>query len=250
MAITIKTDEEIRIMRESGKILAKTLEETCKFACEGKSTWDLDQFAERMIRQSGALPSFKGYHGFPGTLCTCLNEVIVHGIPRRDKILKNGDLLTIDCGVLHKGFHTDAARTIVIGESNNEKNKLLETAERTLQAVTDFLKPGIALNEIGKLIEKMVTQKGYHIIHDLTGHGVGRKLHEDPIVLNYWENRPGPILKPGMTLAIEPIFSVGTSKMRTLSDDWTIITQDGSLAIQIENTFLLTQDGNEVLTQN
>lgn len=249
MAISIKTYEEINIMREGGKILAKTHEETAKLIKPGISTLELDQFAEDFIRQNGATPSFKGYHGFPATLCTCKNEVIVHGIPRSDEILQEGDIITIDCGVYYKGFHTDAARTFPVGEVSKEKKQLISHAYRILSEVTDKLKADIHLNEIGRLIETLAKKEGYHIVRDLTGHGIGRKLHEDPMVLNYWEGNPGPILKPGMTLAIEPIFAIGTHKMKELPDNWTLITADSSTAVQVENTFLITQDACEVLTE-
>jgi methionyl aminopeptidase len=248
MAIPIKTEEEINIMREGGKILAEVLEVVTKEALHGISTYQLDQLAEALIRQRGASPSFKGYRGFPNALCTCPNEVIVHGIPRKNIILKEGDLFTVDCGVYYKGLHTDAARSIPIGKISKEKEHLLSTAKKALSQATDIIKPGIHLNEIGKTIQNVVEKEGFHIIYDLTGHGVGRKLHEEPIILNFWEGNPGPILKPGMTLAIEPIFSIGTSEMKTLEDNWTLVTVDNSCAVQIENTILVTQTGNEILT--
>ncbi len=247
MAIQIKTPEEIELMRKGGKILKEVLEETCRRAKAGVSTLELDQFAEDFIRKHDALPSFKGYRGFPATLCTSKNETIVHGIPKKEDILKDGDLLTIDCGVLYKGLHVDAARTVGIGEISPAKRRLMETAYTVLDEAMNLLKPYIHLNEIGALIEKLVKKAGYHVIHDLTGHGVGRKLHEEPVILNYWEGNPGPLLKPGMTLAIEPIFSIGTSKMKQLKDGWTLVTVDNSPAVQVEHTVLITEDGHEIL---
>jgi methionyl aminopeptidase len=249
MNIPIKSEEEIEIMRKGGKILAEVLEKTISRAKVGVSTEELDNFAENLIRQLGGIPGFKGYNGFPKTLCTGINEVVVHGIPRKDEILKEGDLLTIDCGVIYKGMYTDAARSIGIGKISQQKENLLKTAEIALSKAIDTANPGTPLNEIGKIIQKTVENAGFHIIYDLTGHGVGRKLHEDPIVLNYWEGYNGPILKPGITLALEPIFAIGTSKIKTLKDNWTIITADKSCAVQIENTILITQNGNDVLTQ-
>lgn len=248
MAIPIKTEEEIKLMRISGQILAEVLIEIQKIAHPGISTYELDQFAEMLIKKKGATPSFKGYRGFPAAICTGIDEVIVHGIPKKDNILKEGDLLTIDCGVNYKGLHTDAARSFGIGKISKEKEKLIKTAERALSSAIDIAKPGIHLNEIGKIIEKIVKEAGFHIIRDLTGHGIGRNIHEDPVILNYWEGTPGPILEAGMTLALEPIFATSTSKMKTLNDNWTIVTIDNSPAIQAENTILITQKGNEILT--
>lgn len=249
MNIIIKNEEQIQAMRKGGKILAEVLEKTCEKAAPGISTLELDHFAENLIREKGGIPGFKNYKGFPNTLCTCINEKIVHGIPKKDEILQEGDLLTIDCGVIFEGMYTDAARTIPIGEISKEKQKLFETAKETLAVAINTAKPNTHLNEIGKNIQKIVQKAGYHVINDLTGHGVGKNLHEDPIILNYWDGKPGPLLKPGMTLAIEPIFAIGTGKMKTLSDGWTLATIDNSCSIQIENTILITRNGNEVLTK-
>lgn len=247
--ISIKTHEEIKAMREGGKILAEILEETLKMAKPGVSTQELDQFAENLIRQKGGTPAFKGYRGFPATLCTCRNERIVHGIPRRDDVLTVGDLFTIDCGLKYKGMCTDAARSITIGQASPLKQKLLKTAYIALEEAINVIQPGIHLNEIGKTIEKIVKKAGFHVVQDLTGHGIGREVHEPPQILNYWEGKPGPRLEPGMTLAIEPIFAAGTGKMKTLPDRWTITTTDGSCAVQQEETVLITPDGVEILTR-
>lgn len=247
MHIIIKTNSEIDLMRISGKILAEVLEKTCKRAAPGISTNELDIFAEELIRKRGGIPGFKGYHGFPKTLCTAINEIIVHGIPRKDEILKEGDLLTIDCGVIYKGLNTDAARSVGIGEISPQKSKLIKTAYMALDNAIKKALPNKHLNEIGKAIQETVENAGFHVIKDLTGHGVGKKLHEDPVILNYYEGNPGPILRPGMTLAIEPIFSIGTSEMETLEDNWTIVTKDRSCAVQVEHTILVTETGNEIL---
>jgi methionyl aminopeptidase len=249
MEIPIKTLEEIEIMRASGQILAECLEELGKRALPGVSTFELDQFAEIFIREHDGVPSFKGYQGFPGTLCTNINDTVVHGIPRQDEILKEGDLFTYDCGVLYKGFHTDAARTVAIGKITPENQKLLDTAYRTLSKAIDVVRPGLHLGELSRTIQEEIETAGYHVIQDLTGHGIGRKLHEAPIILNYFDGNQGPILKPGMTLAIEPIFAVGSAEMRTLEDGWTIKTPSGGVAIQVENTVLITESGTEILTE-
>ncbi|MFA7685952.1 MAG: type I methionyl aminopeptidase [Candidatus Gracilibacteria bacterium] len=248
MAIIIKTPEEIELMRQSGKILAKVLEEVCKLAKPGISTLELDQFAEKFIIEHGGLPSFKGYHGFPGTICASINEEIVHGIPKKNHLLKEGDLLTIDCGVTFEEMITDAARSITIGKASAEKEKLIKTAYQALSKAIDVVKPGIHIGKISRTIQDVIEKAGFHVIRDLTGHGVGKFLHESPTILNYYDGSPGPVITPGMTLAIEPIFSAGTSRLRTLSDKWTLVTIDNSCAVQAENTIVVTDSGCEILT--
>jgi methionyl aminopeptidase len=248
MNIPIKTQAEIEVMRHGGKILSKVLEETMKRAISGISTWELDRFAEEMIRKEGGIPAFKGYSGFPATLCTNINEVVVHGIPRKNEILKEGDLFTIDCGVIYKGFYTDAARSVVIGNKPASKVEMVKTAYEALSKAIDMAGPGVRLGEISKTIQNTIESAGFNVVKDLTGHGVGKHLHEDPIILNFFDGDMGPILKPGMTLAIEPIFSMGSSEIITLKDNWTITTDDQSCAVQVENTILITQNGNEILT--
>ncbi|MFA6917262.1 MAG: type I methionyl aminopeptidase [Candidatus Gracilibacteria bacterium] len=248
MPIIIKTPEEIELMRKGGKILAEVLEETCKLAKPGISTLELDKFAEKFIKDRGGIPSFKGYHGFPGTLCTSINEEIVHGIPKKDRILQEGDLLTIDCGVTFDGLITDAARSIGIGTISKEKEKLIKTAYLALSKAIDIIKPGIHIGAIGRTVQRVIEKAGFHVIRDLTGHGVGKFLHEAPTILNYYEGIPGATLEPGMTLAIEPIFSAGTSRLRTMSDKWTLATIDNSCAVQAENTIVVNSSGCEILT--
>lgn len=248
MSIPIKSEAEIRSMRQSGKILAEVLEEVCNRAKVGVSTFELDQFAENLIRQRGGTPSFKGYHGYPATLCTARNEVIVHGIPKKNEYLEEGDLFTVDCGVIFNGLHTDAARSIGIGKISAEKQKLLDTAKLALEKGIEQAKPGNSLHKISQAIEKVIRDNGFHVVRDLTGHGIGRSLHEKPVIYNFWPGNDGPTIEPGMTFAIEPIFAVGAGKMHTLADNWTIVTADGSPAVQQENTILITKTGNEILT--
>lgn len=250
MAIPIKSPEQIERMRQGGKILAEALNLVLENAKEGISTWQLDQIAEDYLLSKGGKPGFKGYRGFPATLCTCINEEIVHGIPKKDKFLKDGDLFTFDCGNIFKGFYTDAARSLQIGTKTNQTNRLIKTAQKALKRAIKTARPGIKLQKISKVIQKTVENAGYHIIYDLTGHGVGKKLHEAPVIPNFTDKSTNnPILQAGMTLAIEPIFAAGTSEMETLSDNWTLKTKDNSLAIQVEETILITQDGNEILTK-
>lgn len=247
--MNIKSEKEISSMKKGGEILAKTLNELVKMSQAGIDTLELDKFAENYIRSLGGKPAFKGYHGFPGTLCTSINEVVVHGIPSKSKILKDGDLIKIDCGVIYDDLYTDAARAIPIGQISDEKTRLLKTAQKALSTAISIIKPGLKVNELGKIIEKTIHQDNFHVVRDLTGHGVGKKLHEEPMILNYYDPGHGYIIKEGMTLAIEPIFAIGTGKTKTLNDNWTIVTIDNSCAVQCENTILVTKDGFEILTE-
>ncbi|MFH1218584.1 MAG: type I methionyl aminopeptidase [Candidatus Peregrinibacteria bacterium] len=246
--IIIKTEEEIQAMREGGKILANCLKETAKLAIPGASTLDLDLFAEKYIRDHNGTPSFKGYHGFPATLCTNVNSVVVHGIPKKDEILKEGDIISIDCGVIYKGLHTDS--TVLVGVSNisDSKKKFISVAGEALAQAIATIKPGAFVGDISQAIEHQVTKNGYSVVTELTGHGVGRNLHESPVIPNRYEGR-GDELAPGMTLAIEPIFAMGSPKIETLRDKWTIVTLDNSPAAQIEHTVLVTESGYEILTK-
>jgi len=250
--ISIKTAEEIAIMREGGKVLAKCLNETAAIAKtaitkSGISTLDLDEFAEKFLLSHGGKPSFKGFSGYPATLCVCIDEEVVHGIPRKEKILKEGDLVSIDCGFFYKGFHTDATVLIGIGEISKTKKKIISVAEETLAQAIDFIHDGIYLGDLSEVIEKNIKKNGYEVIDELTGHGIGRKLHEPPIVTNQREGSL-PILRSGMTIAIEPIFALGSGEIKTLRDNWTIVTADKNISAQIEHTVLITDTGCEILT--
>ncbi|MBL4694869.1 type I methionyl aminopeptidase [Candidatus Gracilibacteria bacterium] len=236
-------------MRESAQILAATLEEVVKRAKVGVSTEELDLFAEQFILEKGGKPGFKGYHDYPATLCTARNEVIVHGIPGKNDILQDGDLFTVDCGVLIDGFYSDAARSIAIGNASPLRKRLVETAKIALKKGIEQAIPGNKIYQISQAIQKVIESEGFHVIYDLTGHGLGKSLHEDPIIANYFDPAYKQIIKPGMTFAIEPIFSAGTNHMKTLSDGWTIVTKDGSDSVQQEETILITETGNEILTK-
>lgn len=248
MAIHIKTPAEITAMRKGGAILAEVLETICAAAKAGVSTYELDQLAEEIILKQGGKPAFKGYRGFPATLCTAIDEVVVHGIPGKNQILKEGDLFTVDCGVIYDGMYTDAARSMGIGKISDQKKKMIEVAKEALSKGISMAKPGNHVGDISRVIEETIKRNGYHVIYELTGHGVGRTLHEDPMICNYWDRKPGAELKAGMTIAIEPIFSTGTNHIKTLADNWTIVTDDNSLAIQEENTILITNNGSEIIT--
>ena len=252
-------------MREGGKILGQCLAQTAAKALPGVSTLELDQFAEEFLRRHGTFPSFKGYHGFPATLCTNINEQVVHGIPSKTQILQEGDIIAIDCGCLYKDLHTDATVFIAVGPANGrpatdqppanpealspEKARLLSSAKEILDTALNAIHDGIYLNDLCDTIGKAITTRGYSVVTELTGHGIGYRLHEPPHIPNQKEGTSGgPILKAGMTLAIEPIFTTGSGKIITLSDNWTIVTADKSLAAQIEHTILVTETGCEILT--
>ncbi|MFO0780719.1 MAG: type I methionyl aminopeptidase [Candidatus Gracilibacteria bacterium] len=249
MKIGIKDAEEIKSMREGGKILGLILHELGKNIQPGITGLELDAMAERMMKEHNVLPSFKGYHGtYPAVTCININHVVVHGIPN-DQPLQDGDIVTIDCGVIHKKFHTDSAITKGVGKIDQELQKLIATAEKALKKAIETAKPGIRVRAISGVIQDIVEKNGYSIVRDLIGHGIGYNLHEDPQVPNFRDYEPGPILQPGMTIAIEPIFAMGSSRVKTLKDGWTIVTVDGSPAIQVEHTIAITDKGCEILTK-
>lgn len=249
MAITIKTPEEIEKMRKAGKILAQILTDIENFTEIGKTTKDLDNYAETLMKKHNVKPSFKNYHGFPAILCTSVNEQVVHTIPS-DYVLKDGDILTVDCGVIHEGFHSDSALTILLGNVPEKTKEFVFVVRKALNQAIDKIKDGVNLNVIGSSIQKVIEgQHGYSIVKELTGHGIGRNLHEDPFIVNFREISPGPMLKAGMTLAIEPIVAMGSGQTITLNDNWTIVTADKMPACQWEHTILVTEDGAEILTK-
>lgn len=248
MAINIKTEAEIQAMREGGKILAAILKNLEDYVRPGLSTRDLEKRAEQLFEEHGVKPGFKGYHGYPAILCTSVNDEIVHTIPN-DRPLEAGDILSIDCGVVHKGLNTDSAVAVVVGGSTEPRTqKLVDTCIRALWKGIAQVKPGNKVGDIGNAIETHVSQNGFSVVPELTGHGIGYHLHEDPYIPNYGKKGKGAALIPGMVIAIEPIIVAGSTRFDTLDDDWTIVTRDGSMAIQHEHTVLVTESGFEVLT--
>lgn len=235
-------------MREAGRILGLVLSEIEKKIQPGVTTLELDQMAEKMIRSMDAVPSFIGYNGFKNSICACINEEVVHGIPS-NRIIKAGDLVTVDCGVTYKGFIADSAISVALDGADQKTKKLLATAYKALDKAISMAKPGLRTSEFGKIIEKTVRKEGFGIVEDLSGHGIGVHLHEDPYILNYDNGEEGPIMQAGMTFAIEPIITVGSPKTKTLKDGWTIVTQDGSMAVQVEHTIAITEKGAEILTK-
>jgi methionyl aminopeptidase len=235
-------------MRDAGKILGEILAELEKHIKPGITTEELDQIAEKMMTERGVKPAFKGYHGFPASICTCVNDEVVHGIPN-NLPLEEGDLLTIDSGVILDGFYSDSAITVGVGKIKPEAQKLIDTATKALEKAMAIARPGIRTNALSRAIEETVRKQGFDIVKELSGHGIGVALHEDPYILNYEEEHLGPILQAGMTFAIEPIITLGSARIKTLKDGWTIVTKDGSLAVQVEHTIAITEKGAEILTK-
>ncbi|MEH2394616.1 MAG: type I methionyl aminopeptidase [Nostoc sp.] len=247
--IEIKSPREIEIMRQSATIVATVLKEISELVKPGMTTADLDTYAEKRIRQMGATPSFKGYHGFPGSICSSINNEAVHGIPSSKKVIRVGDVLKVDTGAYYQGFHGDSCISIAVGEVTQEAAKLIRVAEEALYKGIEQVKAGVYLLDLAGAIEDHVKVNGFSIVEEFTGHGVGRNLHEEPSVFNYrTREMPNVKLRAGMTLAIEPILNAGSRHTRTLSDRWTAVTVDNSLSAQFEHTVLVTETGYEILT--
>jgi methionyl aminopeptidase len=247
--IEIKSPREIEIMRQSAKIVATVLKEISQLVQPGMTTADLDAHAEKRIREMGATPSFKGYHGFPGSICSSINNEVVHGIPSPKKVIRLGDVLKVDTGAFYQGFHGDSCITIAVGDVTPEAAKLIRIAEESLFKGIEQVKAGNYLIDIAGAIEDHVKANGFSVVEDFTGHGVGRNLHEEPSVFNFrTREMPNVKLRAGMTLAIEPILNAGSKVTRTLSDRWTAVTVDNSLSAQFEHTVLVTDTGYEILT--
>jgi methionyl aminopeptidase len=246
--IQIKSKREIELMREAGRILELTRQMVKDHIRPGVSTHHLDQLAETHIKSLGGIPSFKGYQGFPGTICASVNEVVVHGIPSKKVILKDGDIVTLDFGVNYKGYHADSATTYPVGNVSEEIKKLLEVTEASLYEGLKFAKPGFHVSDISHAIEAYVKPYGYGIVEEFTGHGIGHELHEDPFIPNYGKAHLGPVLKPGMTMCVEPMVNLGTKHVRVLKDNWTTITTDRKASAHFEHMILITETGYEILT--
>lgn len=244
-----KSTREIGLMREAGRIVALAHQEVQKHIKPGISTLELDRIVEQVIRANGATPSFKGYNGFPGSICASINEVVIHGIPKATTILKDGDIIAIDIGACYKGYHGDSAWSYYVGKINPNDEKLMNVTKEALYKGLEQAKPGNRLGDISAAIGKYAKSYGYGVVEEFTGHGVGRNLHEDPAIPNYGIPNTGPLLQPGMTLAIEPMVNAGTKKVKILSDGWTTITSDRKKSAHFEHTILITDDGCEILTQ-
>ena len=247
--VEIKSAREVKIMRQASKIVATVLREVMAMVEPGQTTGDLDSFAERRIREMGATPSFKGYHGFPASICASINNEVVHGIPSAKRVIHRGDLLKVDTGAYFEGYHGDSCITVCVGDASKEAQTLSRVARESLMAGIGQVKAGNTLLDIAGAVEDHVKANGFSVVEDYTGHGVGRNLHEEPSVFNFrTDELPNVTLRPGMTLAIEPILNAGSKGCRTLRDRWTVVTRDGALSAQWEHTVLVTSDGCEILT--
>ena len=247
--VEIKSAREVKIMRQASHIVATVLREVMGMVEPGQTTGDIDAYAEKRIREMGATPSFKGYHGFPASICASINNEVVHGIPSPKRVIHQGDLLKVDTGAYFEGYHGDSCITICVGDAPQEAQTLSRVAKEALMAGLSQVKAGNTLLDIAGAVEDHVKANGFSVVEDYTGHGVGRNLHEEPSVFNFrTDELPNVTLRPGMTLAIEPILNAGSKACRTLRDQWTVVTRDGSLSAQWEHTVLVTSDGCEILT--
>lgn len=248
MAITIKSEREIQLMREAGVLLAKVHQELEKALRPGISTLEIDRMGEEMIRSFGCIPSFKGYNGYPGSVCVSVNEEVVHGIPNKKRIIKEGDIVSLDIGLIHKGYQSDAARTHGVGEISREAALLIERTRQSFFKGIKYATEGNHLHQISNAIAEHAESFGYGVVRDLVGHGIGTQLHEEPQIPNFRQLRRGPKLRSGMTLAIEPMINLGTYEVEWLDDDWTVVSADNSLSAHYENTIVITQGKPEILT--
>jgi methionyl aminopeptidase len=247
--IILKSPDEVAKMRVAGSIVADTIDTVLASVRPGVSTADLDVVAEALIRERKATPSFKGYRGFPASICASLNDEVVHGIPSPKRILKEGDVLSLDFGAIWDGYHADSAVTVFVGEPPSaEAEKLVRVTEEALEAGISQIRPGSRLSDISHAVQQVVEGAGFSVIREYVGHGIGRNLHEDPQIPNYGLPGRGPELRPGLVVAVEPMVTMGDWPTRVLADEWTVVTADGSLAAHFEHTIAVTEGGREVLT--
>ena len=248
MAVTVKSAREIELMTEAGIILAKTHEELEKIIRPGISTWEINKVGDEIIRSYGCIPSFLNYNGYPASICVSVNDEVFHGIPSKHRYLQDGDIVSLDAGVIWKGYHSDAARTHAVGSISEEAKKLIEVTKESFFEGIKFAKAGNHLNDICSAIGEYATSRGYGVVKDLVGHGIGTHLHEEPEVPNFRMTRKGIKLVPGMTLAIEPMINIGREEVEWLDDDWTVVTADSSLSAHYENTILITEGEAKILS--
>ncbi|MBB6636471.1 type I methionyl aminopeptidase [Cohnella thailandensis] len=246
--IVCKSESELILMREAGRIVAETHRLMKQAVVPGITTGELDRIAEDYIRSQGATPSFKGYNGFPSSICASVNEELVHGFPGKRKLVE-GDIISIDIGAQYKGYHGDSAWTYGVGTISEEAQRLLDVTEASLYAGLELVRPDVRLFTISHAIQKVIEEAGFSVVREYVGHGVGTELHEEPQIPNYGVPDRGPRLKPGMVLAIEPMVNIGERYVRTLSDNWTVVTVDGSLCAHFEHTVAVTESGYEILTR-
>jgi methionyl aminopeptidase len=247
--VELKSRDEIALMRDAGRIVCEILDELERSVAPGVSTWELDQLAEKLIHLKGAKPAFKGYQGFPACLCASINHEVVHGIPSRKRKLEAGDLMKLDFGVIFKGYFGDSARTVPVGKVTVEAQALLEATRESLYAGIHAMQPGNRLGDIGAAVQRHAEGKGFSVVRDFVGHGIGKKLHESPQVPNFGQPNTGMKLRPGMVLAVEPMVNAGTYEVEVLDDDWTAVTADRKLSAHFEHTILITEEGPDILTR-
>lgn len=253
--VTIKSKKEIELMKEACKVVALTYQELEKRIKPGMTTWELDKIAEKTMRSLGAIPAEKGYDigvkgvpPYPATLCVSINDEVIHGIPSKNKVIREGDLVSIDTVALKNGFNGDAARTFIVGKASKEAERLVQVTKQAFFEGIKFAKPGYRIGDVSHRIGEYVHSQGYSVVREFQGHGIGREMHEDPGIPNYGKAGRGIRLEPGMTLAVEPMVIQGKPNILQLDDGWTIITEDGSLAAHYENTILITEKEPEILT--
>ena len=247
MAITIKTAAQLKVMRRAGRLVAQTHAEVAAAIKPGVTTRQLDAIAERVIRKAGGAPSFKGYNGFPASVCASVNDEVVHGIPG-ERVLQEGDILSLDIGAIVDGWHGDAAVSLPVGAVSAEAARLMEAGEAALRAGIAASLANNHLSDIGAAIEACANDYGFSVVREYVGHGIGRRMHEEPQVHNFGPGGRGPVLRPGMTLAIEPMVNIGGGGTRVLDDEWTVVTADGSLSVHFEHTVAITDGEPEILT--
>ena len=248
MSVTIKSAREIELMRESCRLLEIVHNELADIIKPGISTLDIDRYGEKRIRSLGGIPNFKNYNGYPASICVSVNDEVVHGIPNKHRILQEGDIVSLDAGLIYKGYHSDAARTYGVGQVSPEAQKLMDVTKQSFFEGIKFAKAGNHLHDISNAIGNYAQSFGYGVVRDLVGHGIGTSLHEDPQIPNFPQRSKGIRLQPGMTLAIEPMITMGRPEVCWLDDDWTVVTEDESLAAHYENTVLITDGEPELLT--
>lgn len=248
MAVTIKTQHEIQLMREAGNILATVHEELAKIIEPGISSYELDRYAYELIKKFDCIPSFLNYEGYPASLCVSINDEVVHGIPSKKRKLHEGDIVSLDCGVIHKGYHSDAARTYAVGKISDRAKELIEVTKSCFFEGIKYAKAGNHLYDISKAIQKYVEERGFSVVRELVGHGIGTQMHEEPQIPNFKQIGRGIRLRPGMTLAIEPMINAGEKDVWFLDDDWTVVTRDGEYSAHYENTVLITEGEPELLS--
>jgi methionyl aminopeptidase len=246
--IILKSPREIELMRCANQHLAEILEMMCEAAQPGVSTWELDRIARAEIDKRPVESAFLGYGGYPAVVCTSVNEVIVHGIPRKDVVLSDGDIIGIDFGVVYKGYVGDSARTIAVGEVADDVQALMDCTERALEKAIELCTPEYRLSDIGRVVEGEARELGYGVVRDFVGHGIGLRMHEEPQVPNYFDG-PKPRMRPGLVIAIEPMFNMGTHEVEVLDDEWTAVTQDGLWAAHFEHSIAITENGPDVLSR-